>query len=599
MFKNAFGFLQKVGKSLMLPVAILPVAGILLGVGSSNFSWIPVTVSHIMAAGGNAIFTNMALIFAVGVALGFTNNDGVAALSAVVGYLVMVATLSIMATHVFGMSANPDDRQLHNIVGMMSIDTGVFGGIIMGGLSAAMFNRFFRIQLPTYLAFFAGKRFVPIVTGAVAILAGVVLSYVWPPIQEEIQVFSYWAAYSNPVMAGAIYGFVERLLLPFGLHHVWNVPFFFEIGSFTDAAGNIVRGDISRFFAGDPTAGILSGGFLTKMWGLPAAAIAMWHAAKPENRVRTGGIMISAALTSFLTGITEPIEFSFMFVAPFLYGIHAVLTGFAFALMNIFGAHLGYTFSQGGIDFILYYSMATRPWLTFIFGPMYAVVYYLLFRFYIVRFNIATPGRENEETPAGGATAGAPIDSDKMGFARQLVLAFGGRSNIANLDSCITRLRVGVNDPAKVDSARLKQLGAAGVVMAGKGVQAIYGTRAGNLMTDMEEYLAQAGDDAELPAGGVPVSAGAAAAATSAAVIADAPRETIENLRNALGGADNIVSVEPMARTRLLVKLKDNAKIKPGLAEAAGLTLFTPKEGDEVHVLVGPHPERFRAMQQK
>lgn len=265
MFKNAFAFLQKIGKSLMLPVAILPVAGILLGVGSSNISWIPATVSQIMAAGGSVIFKNMALIFAIGVALGFANNDGTAALSAVVGYLIMVATLSFMAINVLGMNPDPGAGELQNIVGLMSIDTGVFGGIIIGGLAAAVFNRFYRIELPQSLAFFPGKRSVPIITGGVAIVAGVILAYIWPPIQSLILVFSNWAAYTNPVLAGTIYGIVERFLVPFGLHHAWNAPFFFEIGSFTTITGEVVHGDITRFFAGDPTAGILSGGFLTKM----------------------------------------------------------------------------------------------------------------------------------------------------------------------------------------------------------------------------------------------------------------------------------------------------------------------------------------------
>lgn len=593
MFKNAFAFLQKIGKSLMLPVAILPVAGILLGVGSSDLSWMPATISGVMKAGGSIIFGNMALIFAVGVALGFTKNDGTAALSAVVGYLVMVATLSVMALDVLHLDP---EKQLGAILGLQAIDTGVFGGIIIGGLSAAMFNRFYNIQLPTYLAFFAGKRFVPIITGGVAILTGVALSYIWPPVQDKILLFSNWAAYSDPTKAGALYGFVERLLLPFGLHHAWNVPFFFEIGSFTTANGTVVHGDITRFFEGDPTAGILSGGFLTKMWGLPAAAIAMWHSAKPENRVRTGGIMISAAFTSFLTGITEPIEFSFMFVAPLLYGIHAVLTGIAFALMNMFGAHIGYTFSQGGIDFILYYAMDTKPWLTFIIGPIYAVVYYAIFRVLIHFFNFKTPGREDDDS----AAAAGVIDDSKFGMARQLVLAFGGRSNITNLDSCITRLRVAVKDPARVNSARLKELGAAGVVMAGQGVQAVYGTRAGNLMTDMSEYLAQAGDDAELPgeARSIPIASsdGGGEAPGQAEMVADASTEAVENLRNALGGAANIVSAEPAAKTRLIVKVKDRNLIKPGLTEAVGLDLLIPEKGDEVQVLVGFHPERYHSL---
>ncbi len=599
VFKNAFGFLQQIGKSLMLPVAILPVAGLLLGIGSSDLSWMPAIVSQVMKAGGSIIFGNLALIFAVGVALGFTNNDGTAALSAVVGYLVMVATLSIMADSVLHLDQNPTVGQIQMIVGLKSIDTGVFGGIIIGGVSAALFNRFYRIELPTYLAFFAGKRFVPIITGLAAIGLGVVLSFAWPPVQAQIMVFSNWAAYHSPILAGTIYGVVERLLLPFGLHHAWNVPFFFEIGSYVDPShpGTIIHGDINRFFAGDKTAGILGGGFLTKMWGLPAAALAMWHCARPENRAKIGGIMISAAMTSFLTGITEPIEFSFMFVAPVLYAIHAVLTGAAFALMDLFGAKMGYTFSQGGIDFLLYYGMDTKPWITFILGPIYAVVYYAVFRFMIVTFNFKTPGREDVD----GAVAQA-VETDDGGLARQLVLAFGGRSNITNLDACITRLRVNVADPKKVNAARLKALGAAGVVEAGQGIQAVFGTRAGNLMTDMDRYMKTAGADAELTpaeaaalAGGAPAAPPAGVAAGGSAV-PEASAGELDALRRALGGAANIIGLAAAARTRLLVRLKDRALMRPEEARAAGLELFVPERGDEVQVLVGLNPERYRAL---
>ncbi|MDR1044400.1 MAG: PTS glucose transporter subunit IIBC [Candidatus Adiutrix sp.] len=595
MFKNTFAFLQKIGKSMMLPVAILPVAGLLLGLGSSELSWMPDVVAQIMKAGGSFIFGNLALIFAVGVALGFTNNDGTSALSAVVGYLVMVATLSIMALGVLGLDPDPALGQVQNIAGLKSIDTGVFGGIIIGGISAALYNRFYRIELPAYLSFFAGKRFVPIITGLAAIGLGVLLGFVWPPIQAKITVFSNWAAYNNPIMAGTLYGVVERLLLPFGLHHAWNVPFFFEIGSFVDPAnpGVIVHGDINRFFAGDRTAGILSGGFLTKMWGLPAAAVAMWHCAKPENRVKTGGIMISAAATSFLTGITEPIEFAFMFVAPALYAIHAFLTGTAFALMNIFGAKMGFTFSQGGIDFLLYFGLDSRPWLVFILGPIYALIYYGVFRAMITVFKFKTPGRED----AGGPAAETGDESE---MARQLVLAFGGRSNITNLDACITRLRINVADPAKVNAARLKALGAAGVVEAGNGVQAVFGTRAGNLMTDMDRFMKTAGAEAELTAEGLAdlkaKGGGQAGTAPTEAPTVEAAPEDIERVRKILGGADNITAVTAAARTRLLVKVKDRSRLLFDQALEAGWELFVPEKGEEVQLLVGLHPERFRAL---
>jgi PTS system glucose-specific IIC component len=343
---NLFGSLQKVGKSLMLPVAVLPVAGLLLGIGSAHFGIIPAQVSNIMKASGDVIFGNLPLIFAIGVALGFTENDGVSAVAAAVGFLVMNATLGVMA----GIFKVPPAT----VMGIPTMDTGVFGGILAGGLAAFMFQRFYRISLPTYLGFFAGKRFVPIITAIGAIVLGVVLSFLWPPVQTGINVFSHWAAVGSPRSAATVYGFVERLLLPFGLHHIWNVPFFFEMGSFKDAAGKVVSGDINRFFAGDRTAGILAGAFFFKMFGLPGAALAIWQTAKPENRKHVGGIMISAALTSFLTGITEPIEFSFMFVAPGLYLVHAVLAASTQFVSNTLGMHMGFTFSQGAIDFVMF-----------------------------------------------------------------------------------------------------------------------------------------------------------------------------------------------------------------------------------------------------
>src|SRR6188508_2522615 len=295
-FKTAFSLLQKIGKCMMLPVSVLPVAGILLGVGSANFSFLPESVSLIMAKSGDAIFANLPLLFAIGVAIGLTENDGVAALAGTTGYVVFLAAMGVCAK-LQGIEVKP-------IMGIPSIETGVFGGIVVGLIAAAVFNRFYRIQLPPYLGFFAGKRSVPIITAFAVIIAGAILSFVWPPIGRGIESFSHWAVHGRPALAFTIYGVVERALIPFGLHHIWNVPFFFQAGSFTDpATGRVVHGEIARFIAGDPTAGHMAGGYLFKMWGLPAAALAMWRSAKPENRAKVGGIMISAALTSFLTGI--------------------------------------------------------------------------------------------------------------------------------------------------------------------------------------------------------------------------------------------------------------------------------------------------------
>ncbi len=472
MFKNAFANLQKVGKALMLPVSVLPVAGILLGVGAANFSWLPDIVSHLMEQAGGSVFGQMALLFAVGVALGFTNNDGVSGLSAIVGYGIMTATLAVMA----------------DVMGVEKIDTGVLGGILAGGVAAWSFNRFFKIQLPEYLGFFAGKRAVPIITGFLSIFLGVILSFIWPPVGELIRTFSDWAAHQNPVAAFGIYGFVERSLIPFGLHHIWNVPFFYEAGTCVNGNGETVHGIMTCFLTADDATraagngfGQLAGGYLFKMFGLPAAAFAIAHCAKPENRAKVMGIMASAALTSFLTGITEPIEFSFLFIAPVLYAIHAVLAGLAYVLTNMLGVVHGHTFSNGFIDFVVQSPRAENMLLLVGLGIAYAVLYYVVFSFVIRTMDLKTPGRE-DESESEVATSGSEMGGD-------LVAAFGGKANITGLDACITRLRVSVADTAAVDQDKLKQLGAAGVVVVAGGVQAIFGTKSDNLKTEMDEWI--------------------------------------------------------------------------------------------------------------
>jgi PTS system glucose-specific IIC component len=473
-----FEFLQKVGKALMLPVAVLPVAGLLLGIGAAPFDWMPPLVAQLMKGAGDVIFANLPLIFAVAVALGFTENDGVAAVAATIGYLVMLATLGVM-TGVWHV-------QPVNVLGIPTLQTGVFGGILAGGLAAAMFRRFYHIELPAYLSFFAGKRFVPIVTALGAIALGLVLSVVWPPVQGGIDVFSRWAAAGDPRTAATVYGFVERLLLPFGLHHIWNAPFFFEIGTFVTPDGRAIHGDIPRYFAGDSTAGILGGAFLFKMFGLPAAALAMWRSARPERRHAVGGMMLTAALTSFLTGITEPIEFAFLFVAPVLYVLHAVLAASAQFLMATLGAHLGFTFSQGGIDFVLYNVLSPfsqKWWLVLVLGPLYALLYYGVFSAAIRWLNLRTPGREED---AATATRTPDASFEKAG---EIVSAFGGAANLTSLDACITRLRVTVVDAAKVNPERLKELGAAGVLVMGDAVQAVFGPVSENLKTDIQAFL--------------------------------------------------------------------------------------------------------------
>lgn len=609
--KDAFGLLQKLGKAVMLPVSVLPVAGILLGVGSSKIAFIPQPVLDLMARSGGAVFGNLPLLFAIGVALGLTGGDGVAALAATVGFVVMVATLGAMAQLLGRVPSSPEvgkhNAEIAELLNILPdkveitikqglIDTGVFGGILVGMIAAYFFNKYYRIQLPPYLGFFAGKRFVPIVTAFGAIGLGVVLSFVWPPIGDGIQAFSNWAVHSNPDLAVFIYGFVERCLIPFGLHHIWNVPFYFEMGSYTvPGTGQVVHGDITRFMMGDPTAGILGGGYLFKMWGLPAAAMAIWHCAKPERRVQVGGIMVSAALTAFLTGITEPIEFSFMFVSPALYLVHAFLAGTAETVFFMAGGLLGTSFSHGLIDFLILGSKGTKVWLVPVLGLVYAAIYYSVFRFCITRFDIKTPGREEvtEEAMAMSDVEGA--------FSRQLVLAFGGRKNITALDACITRLRVSVADPKLASATKLKALGASGVLTVGNSLQAIFGPRSENLKTDMQLYLQSAGDDADLSEQEKAdlLTGGAAAPVAAEAAVKVDPQadQKAAAWMAALGGKGNIKEMSACSVTRLRIQVADAARVDIAALESSGVEAVMALSGNVFHLIVGAGNEAYlRAM---
>ncbi|WP_281222762.1 glucose-specific PTS transporter subunit IIBC [Photobacterium sanguinicancri] len=476
MFSAIFGLLQRIGRSLMLPVAVLPIAGLLLGIGSANFTWLPDLVSEIMAMSGDAVFSNLALIFAIGVALGLSDNDGVAALAATVGFAILTATMGVMA-------------KLHGIetamvIGIPTINTGVFGGIAIGAIASVMYKRFYNIRLPEYLGFFAGKRFVPIVTGLSAIGLGVVMSYVWPPVGNLINAFSHWAAYQSPTLAFGIYGFVERSLIPFGLHHIWNVPFFFEVGEYVNPeTGAVIKGEIQRYLAGDPTAGNLAGGYMYSMWALPAIGLAIYKSARKEKRALVGGIMASAALTSWLTGITEPMEFSFLFVAPVLYVIHCIFTGLGFALVSALDIHHSVTFAHGAIDFLLYLPLSKNAWLFIVIGPLWALMYYTVFSILIRKLNLMTPGRESDNTDISQV---AEIGTE---LAEQLIESLGGKANIKNVDACITRLRVTLHDIKKADIANIKKLGAREVLVIGDNLQAIFGTQSDNIKTEINEVL--------------------------------------------------------------------------------------------------------------
>ncbi|HYN42183.1 MAG TPA: glucose-specific PTS transporter subunit IIBC [Thermoanaerobaculia bacterium] len=576
--RRAFALLQKIGRALMLPVSVLPVAGLLLGLGSAKLGLLPAAVASVLGQAGGAIFTSLPLIFAIAVALGLTQNDGAAAVAAVVGHVVLLATMGAGA-RLLGLPTT-------KVFGFDSIETGVFGGILVGLLAATLFNRFSRAELPAWLGFFGGKRLVPILTGLAATFLGVALALLWPPVQSAIRVLSDAVAYGQPTVATFVYGVVERLLLPFGLHHIWNVPFFFEIGSFVDAAGKTVHGDISRFFAGDPAAGILSGGFLFKMWGLPAAALAIWRCARPENRARVGGIMVSAAATSFLTGITEPIEFSFLFLAPVLYALHALLAGLAFVVANLAGMKLGFTFSHGFFDLALYWPMDTRPWLVLLLGPLWGLVYYGVFRAAILRFDLKTPGREEPGTgndPAPQAGRSAPVEA--AGLAERLVAAFGGARNIESLDACITRIRVTVRSVDGADEKALRALGAAGVVVVGNAVQAVFGTRSENLKTAMEGVLGGA------PTAGVTV----AVRRSSGALPSPRLRTLSRAVLPALGGEANVRTVEACARTRVRLTLTDPALLDEPALVAAGIGGVMRLPGGVVHLVLGEEAESLAA----
>ena len=575
--RAAFGWLQKIGKSLMLPVSVLPAAGILLGVGSAKFTWLPAIVSNVMAQAGGAVFGNLPLIFAIGVALGLTGNDGVGALAAVVGFAVMLATMGVMAPLL--------NYEPKTIMGIASIETGVFGGILIGAVAAVLFNRYYRLQLPAYLGFVAGKRSVPILTAFAAIFVGIALSIVWPPIGRGIETFSHWAAAGNPAAAFSLYGVVERALIPFGLHHIWNVPFFFEVGQYVEpVTGKILRGEVYRFTAGDPTAGNLAGGYLFKMWGLPAAALAIWRTARPENRAKVGGIMISAALTSFLTGITEPIEFAFLFVAPLLYVIHALLAGLAYFVAIELGIHHSTTFSHGLIDFVVLYPNSQRGWWLIWLGALWALMYFTLFRTLILRRDLKTPGRELEDAAAlsGDRSGLTGIPADQGSMAARLVAAFGGAGNIASLDACITRLRVELNDVSRASQESLKALGASGVMQVGSGMQAIFGTRSENLKTDMEEYLRSTGGVTANPSWSEP-------ATPSGVGIAATPeqRQRARAIAAALGDDDNIVRVEACAHTRLRVEVRDSRQVDVHALERAGATGVWLLSRTLMHIIVG------------
>ncbi|MFE4966499.1 PTS transporter subunit EIIC [Streptomyces sp. NPDC056660] len=389
-----FQGLQKVGRSLQLPIAVLPAAGLLLRFGQQDIHdklHLPDKVTAVFATAGGAIFDNLPMLFCIGVAIGFAKkSDGSTALAALVGFLVYANVLKAFPVTEAKVQAGADIAATYN-------NPGVLGGLVMGLLSAVVWQRFHRTRLVDWLGFFNGRRLVPIIMAFVGTVMGVFFGLIWEPIGEGISNFGEWITGLGAFGAG-LFGLINRALIPVGMHQFVNTVSWFQIGDFKDASGQIVHGDLTRFFAGDPTAGqFMSGFFPIMMFGLPAAALAIAHSARPERRPAVMGMMMSMALTSFVTGVTEPIEFTFMFIAPLLYVIHAVLTALSMAITWALGVHAGFTFSAGVIDYGLNWNLATKPWLIIPIGLVFGAIYYFVFRFAIVRFNLPTPGREPEE----------------------------------------------------------------------------------------------------------------------------------------------------------------------------------------------------------
>ena len=463
--------LVKLGKALMLPIAVLPVAGLLLRLGQPDL----LNIAFITAA-GNAVFANLPVIFAIGVAIGFAEeNHGAAALAAYVGYVILTSALKVL---------NAD------------LEMGVLGGIIAGVTAGLLYNRYKNIRLPSYLAFFGGRRFVPIVTGGVCLLIALVASVVWPYISAVIALLGNWTIHSGNIGL-FFYGFANRLLIPLGLHHILNNLVWFQFGDFAtiqNGVQTVVHGDLTRFFAQDPSAGAFMAGFFpVMMFGLPAACLAMIRTAHPERKKVAVGLLLSVAFTSFLTGITEPIEFSFMFLAFPLYVLHAILTGLSLVVMNIFGVKLGFTFSAGLFDYILSFRLGTNGWYLIPVGIVYGVLYYCLFVWVIRKWNLKTPGREEEmqtTTAASAQPAGPKTQVQDNSRGAQYLQALGGKENIQTLDACATRLRLEVKDDTLVQEAALKALGARGVVKAAGGiVQVVIGPEADLICSEIKEKM--------------------------------------------------------------------------------------------------------------
>ena len=591
MKDKIFGVLQRVGRSFMLPIALLPVAGLLLGIGSSftNETMLAAyglnsvihpgtliyTILDVMSQTGSAVFNNLALLFAMGVAIGMARKEKeVAALSGAVAYIIMNTAIQAMINAAGGVEAMPANSTT-TMLGITTLQMGVFGGIVVGLGVAALHNKFYKIELPQVLAFFGGTRFVPIVSSIVYLVVGIAMFYIWPVVQSGI------AALGALVLASGyagtfIYGLLERALIPFGLHHVFYMPFWqTAVGGTAIIDGVTVTGAQNIFFAelasksttvfSVSATRFMAGKFPFMMFGLPGAALAMYHCAKPEKKKAAGGLLLSAALTAFLTGITEPLEFTFIFVALPMYAVHCVLAGLSFMLMHILNVGVGMTFSGGLIDLVLFGVMqgnAKTHWIwVVVVGAVYFVLYYLIFRFMISKFDYKTPGRDDAEevklytradvnarSAASGSTA--PAGDDPV--SALIVEGLGGTANLSDVDCCATRLRCTVKDAALVRQDVLKASGASGVICKGNGVQVVYGPKVAVIKAKLEDYLETAPKTPAAPAAPAPAAAPAAPAAAAKDTVLAAcltgtvvPLAEVKDEAFASGALGDGIAIEP------------------------------------------------------
>jgi len=562
--------LQPLGRALMLPIAVLPVAGLLLRLGQADLLNIP-----FIASAGDAIFSSLGLLFAVGVAVGFArDSNGAAGLAGVTCFLVATAgakTLIHVPPDVLkGLAGSLQDLAASDFKDKALAKLSVPLGILSGTIAGDFYNRFSTLKLPEYLAFFGGRRFVPIVAGLAGLVLAAVFGFGWGALSNGMDELSIGISRAGP-LGLFIYGLLNRVLIVTGLHHILNNVVWFIMGEFHGKTG-----DLNRFFAGDPTAGAFMAGFFpVMMFGLPAACLAMYHTVRRERRAEVGGMLLSMAATAFLTGVTEPIEFSFMFLAPVLFGLHAVLTGAAMVVMNALGVKLGFGFSAGLFDYVLNFSKATRPWLLLPVGALYFALYYGLFRFVIQRFDLKTPGRDEAADP--DEALGAPAFNSQ---AQAFVIALGGAANLIEVGACTTRLRLVIADQSRVDEAGLRRLGAKGLIRPEpRALQVVLGPSADTTAGEIRAWIANG------PKVGAPSSTPAVndIAASPAPIV---ERDTAA-LIAALGGTGNLVSVSSAA-TRLRLEINDHNGVSEADLRSWGVRAFAWPAPYCVHLVVGP-----------